>query len=1155
MKNDMSAVDLHKLAPFPEKYLTYNKQLLANVSKIRQIVGDARRKGLDPVMQVECETAFDLAERVQLLLGLPVAERLRELIATLRTEQAALKLAEEVALGKFGFFDKERAMDAGVRAGLAVVTEGVTVAPLQGISSVKVKSNDDGTRYVALYFAGPIRSAGGTEAAFTLVIADHIRRSLGLERYRAGAWGEPEVGRFIEELRVYERDVGNFQYKVSDEDLQYTILHLPVEVDGVETDPVEVVVHRGLRRIGTDRVRGGALRVLNDGVIGRSRKLLKLVEDLGISGWEWLAELTSGRQQSAEETRVEASHFEEVISGRPVLSFPERIGGFRLRYGRSFNTGLSTVGVHPALGAILDYPVVVGTQVKMDVPGKAGTIAFVDTIEPPIVMLRDGSVVRISDEAHASRVRDGVETILYLGDILVSYGDFLENNVKLVPSGYVEEWWVQELREQVDQRYGSVLECAKSIGLKAGRLKEIFQDYLHNFPSIGEAFLLSEKLGVPLHPRHLFFWDVSSSSEVLVLRHNLSVRSGDPDSTVLTCPNRADLKTTLEKIGIPHRIVDDSIVLDGDAAYCVLRTLNLASEKPLVTTWASLNDLLSELSGAKIMKKSSVFVGLRVGRPEKAMIRRMKPPVHLLFPVGMKGGTSRDLVRAAEQDDLEVQLISLICSQCGSHSTSARCRVCGGETKIVKRCPVCSRIVEGEVCPQDKVAALPYSTVSYPLKDSLGKAVEKVGYKAHAPLKGVQGLTNLTRIPEPIEKGILRQKHDLSVYKDGTVRFDVTNAPLTHFRASQIGTSLDKLRELGYHNDVNGDELERDDQLLELFIQDVILPMEAGQHLLKVSQYVDDLLVKLYGLDPYYRISSSEDLIGHLIVGLAPHTSAGTVGRVIGFTNSQVCFAHPLWHSSKRRDCDGDGDAIILLMDVLLNFSKEYLPSQIGGLMDAPLLLQPIVLPAEVQRQGHNLDVSSLYPLDFYKASLKGEFPQAVKGIDIVRNRLKNPSEFFGYGFTHDTGSIAGKRSRSSYTTLRSLSEKLERQIELARKIRAVDPDEVVKSVLRTHILPDIIGNIKAYSSQSFRCKACGAIHRRFPLKGVCLTCGGALQATVTRRSVEKYLALGLKLAQRFDVGDYLRQRLEIAAEELGMLFTTKREEPAQAQITEFIES
>ena len=114
---------------------------------------------------------------------------------------------------------------------------------------------------------------------------------------------DDEVGRFVEELRIYERDVGNFQYKVSDQDVQKAISSLPVEIDGVWTDNYEVVVHRDMKRISSNRVRGGALRVLNDGIIGKSKKLLKLLGDLNIDGWEWLSQLSGGKQQGTDETK------------------------------------------------------------------------------------------------------------------------------------------------------------------------------------------------------------------------------------------------------------------------------------------------------------------------------------------------------------------------------------------------------------------------------------------------------------------------------------------------------------------------------------------------------------------------------------------------------------------------------------------------------------------------------------------------------------------------------------------------------------------------------------------------------------------------------------------------------------------------------------
>ena len=154
-----------------------------------------------------------------------------------------------------------------------------------------------------------------------------------------------------------------------------------------------------------------------------------------------------------------------------------------------------------------------------------------------------------------------------------------------------------------------------------------------------------------------------------------------------------------------------------------------------------------------------------------------------------------------------------------------------------------------------------------------------------------------------------------------------------------------------------------------------------------------------------------------------------------------------------------------------------------------------------------------------------------------MKDRLGTPGQYCGFGFTHDTNIITVKHIRSSYSTLVTLTEKLDRQIEIAEKINAVNPNDVVKSVLRTHLLPDIIGNTKAYTSQRFRCKDCSAKYRRMPIKGVCLQCGGHLQPSVTRGSVEKYLQLGLRLSAKYNVGEYLRSRFVLASEELATLF------------------
>jgi len=1134
----MSQVDKLLKGALSDRQRRYFLQLLSSLEKIREVAVRARAKGLDPTTSVESILAYDLADRVELLLGLKVGERLRSLLESgVSTDLAALILAEEVALGKFGFFEKEEALDWGVRVGLAVVTEGVTVAPLQGISSVKIKKNEDGSSYAAIYFAGPIRSAGGTEAAFTVVLADRLRTKLGLDRYRCNAWGEDEVGRFIEELRIYEREVGNFQFKVSDEDIRLAITNLPVEINGVETDPVEVVVHRGMRRIETDRVRGGALRVLNDGIIGRGRKLIKLVETLSIPGWEWLSKLKGGVERDVEESRIEASHFHEVIAGRPVLSFPNRIGGFRLRYGRSYNTGLSVVGIHPSVAVLLDYAVVVGTQVKLDVPGKAATITFVDHIDPPLVRLVDGSVVRVESVELAHRVRESLQTVLYLGDILISFGDFLENNARLLPSGYVEEWWAQDLKKRIEDVYRSVAECSKVVGLDERLLYDLIERPVETRISCQTAFALSEALHIPLHPRYTYFWDLLQLKDVLRLRSALKV----VDDVCLVDFEDKDVKQILEVLGVPHRRSEKGWLIEGDDAEALKRTLRLG-EKLEITGWEDTLSFLSKCAGVEIRRKSSAFVGVRVGRPEKAVIRKMKPPVHVLFPVGEQGGPTRDLVEAASKGNLFVDLINAVCETCGASSTSASCLNCGSPVTLIKSCPNCGRSFKGEVCPLCRLNGVPYKTTVYPIKEVLRRAEERLGVKASSPLKGVKSLMNFTKIPEAIEKGILRQKHNLYVYKDGTIRFDATNVALTHFKPNQIGVPVERLKALGYDVDIYGRPLVDGEQIVELFIQDVILPIDAAHHLLNVAKFVDELLTKFYGLEAVYNFKDKDDLIGCLIVGLAPHTSVGVLGRVIGFTNTQVCYAHPYWHSAKRRDCDGDSDSIMLLLDLLLNFSREFLPEQIGGLMDAPLLLQPIILPKELQRQAHNFDCAAEYPLAFYEATLRREMPQNVLDlIDVVKKRLDKKEQYEGFRFTHYTNHLEIGRARSAYSILKTVTEKVEKQIELASLIRAVDPAVVVSSVLKTHLLRDIQGNLSAYTTQKFRCRRCGESFRRIPLQGICPICGDALLATITQNSIEKYVGLAARLISRFDVEEYLKMRFDVLMRELEELFGARR--------------
>ena len=1109
----------------PDYYRRYYSELSRNTYTIYEKAALAKSTLVDSSGIIEPKIAFDLADRVAKMHEINIAEPLRELLKTNSKELSALILSKEIALGKYSPPNTtlEEKLDLAVRVGLAIVTEGVTIAPLQGINEVKIKKNRDGSEYLSVSIAGPMRSAGGTESAATMLFADHVRKAAGLAKFQANSFDD-ETGRFVEELRIYERDAGSFQFHISDEDVERVISNMPVEIDGVDTDPFEVVNHKGMARIKTDRVRGGALRVLNDGLIGRSKKLLKRIELYKLDGWEWLNDLKGAVQIGDDPEDAAAKRMREVITGRSVLSMPNKVGGFRLRYGRACNTGFASVGIHPVIAEILDHTIAAGTQIKIDVPGKGATIAFVDSIETPTVRLTNGDVVRIRDVQHGISIKNRIERILHLGDILISFGDFLENNAQLVPSGYVEEFWIEELKEKLT---------------KYEPESSSMRQFLTRAPSLDEALELSLNLQIPLHPKYLYFWDHLSPEELSKILEPTKITEDSVHFSIQTKP-------ILEKLGVQHKMEDNTPVLQNEEAKVFYNLL--FRQKPQITD-STVPTIISKSSGIPIRDKFSTSIGVRIGRPEKAAPRQMKPPTHVLFPIGDKGGPTRDLLKAGKQENVYTTIVNRTCSRCEEPSIGIRCQKCGNKTKITFRCATCRKVIDSDYCQKCKRQAYSYSHRSFPLKTKLLEAQEKMELRAQEPFKGVKELINQDKISEPLEKGLARQNLGLTMFKDGTVRFDATNGPLTHFRPSWIGTSIDALKKLGYTTDMDGKPLTDPGQTIELKMQDVIIPHDAGKYLVSVCRYVDLLLEKFYGKQAFYNVRSVNELVGHLVIGLAPHTSVGIVGRIIGYTETHVCFGTPNWHSAKRRDADGDADSIMLLMDSLLNFSRQFLSDRIGGLMDAPLLVQPIVLPHESQPQAHNLEVTKALPLDFFKSTLKQKKASDITSVEIIKSRLETERQFTGYYFTHNTNSLTTSKSRSAYSTLGSMLDKFDMQIRNADLINAVNTSEIVSNVISTHLVPDIMGNLRSYARQNFRCTGCGKSYRRIPLTQACV-CGHKLIPTITRASVEKYLKLAKRLAEKYQISEYQKNRIHALSDEIDLVFGKSQGD--QSLLTDF---
>jgi DNA polymerase II large subunit len=336
----------------------------------------------------------------------------------------------------------------------------------------------------------------------------------------------------------------------------------------------------------------------------------------------------------------------------------------------------------------------------------------------------------------------------------------------------------------------------------------------------------------------------------------------------------------------------------------------------------------------------------------------------------------------------------------------------------------------------------------------------------------------------------------------------------------------------------------------------VILNKDGASYLLKVAKYVDELLVRYYKTEPFYKLSSQEDLIGQFAITLSPHTSAGVLCRIIGFTDAYVGFAHPYTICARRRNCDGDEDTTMLLLDALINFSRSYLPATVGGTMDAPLILTVNVNPGEVDDEVHEMEVVEKYGLDFYQRAERKEYPGEAK-IELVRNRIGTGKEFSEIWFTHLSGpdSVTYAPKRSMYTRLNTMSEKIEAQFKLTDMLECVDRSDSAKKLILSHFIPDLIGNMHSFSRQEFRCVACNAKYRRVPLVGKCTKCEGKLVLTISKSSIEKYLNVAISLSDRYSLEPYIRQRLALIKEEIENVFgfTGTLESTKQVNLTKFM--
>jgi len=1104
---------------YSQEMANYFSELNAKKDEIYELATKARAMGFDPEDYVDVPQAEDLASRCEELLkdynvkGVAEVIRQKTLEAGNR-EVACLLTAKEVAT--WPAESLEQALDRATRVGLAVLTEGILVAPLEGIAETRIRKNEDGTDYVDLLFAGPIRAAGGTAQAMSVLIADVVRTELGIGRYIAT---DAEIARFDEEIPLYKQ-CQHLQYSPTSQEIDLIVRNCPICVDGEGTEQIEISGFRDLPRIDTNRVRGGAVLVIAEGMCQKAAKLKKHVDKLQIPGWEFIGQYLDAHKMKEPEKKADDKPVEkkvqpldkylrDIVAGRPIFGHPCRVGGFRLRYGRARTSGLASLAYSTASMYIMDDFMAIGTQLKIERPGKACVVTPCDILEGPTVLLRNGDVVYCQTKEDVLAVRDRVTEILDNGEILVPFGEFCENNHTLVPCGYPIEWHKQVL---------------KSKG-------ELPADWID--PTYERSKEMSAQLGVPLHPKFNIFWsDVPLDSIRLLRAHVLATGSFDGKNLVVDLEDES--KKVLQNLCVPHRVKDKKVTIDERYSEPMLDCMGIKHDSNVLSPGPELEgentlQAISKAAGYEVRARAMTRVGTRMGRPEKAKERELSPKLHCVFPVGKDAETGKEVkATILKHPKYEEVVANRLCRNCNIYTFRNWCRNCGGHTVYVPK--------------KNEMGADGPAPMKIDLAEEFDLACKYLGIANPSEVKCHDTLISRTKTVETLEKGILRSKNGISVFKDGTVRFDMTDIPLTHFKPREIGLSIEKAHELGYTKDWNGDPLVDPEQICELKVQDVVPAKDCGDYLAKVATYLDDELELLYHLPRYYNVQNRTDLIGNIVFGLAPHTSGCILCRIIGYADVRGCYGHPFFHAAKRRNCDGDEDCLMLGLDALLNFSRSFLPDRRGGLMDAPLVLTTRLDPNEIDKEAHNVDCLREYPLELYEAAMAMKEPKEIeKKMDLIAGRIGTEKQYEGMGFTHDTNDISLGPKYSAYTTLESMMDKMNAQLELGRKIRAVDEKDVAVRVLSKHFMPDMIGNLRSFSTQSVRCTKCGEKYRRMTLSGTCYKCKNPLNLTVHEASVKKYLEISKTIGEKYGLDAYTRERIDILEMNMNSVFNNDK--------------
>ncbi|MFX0015638.1 MAG: hypothetical protein ACFFB2_11345 [Promethearchaeota archaeon] len=1078
-----------------KEFQEYIKNLKKDLETQVQLATQARGCKLDPQTSIESKLTFNSRAKIASILKIPKLEDYlpRNLSHHENPLLLAADIAKQIVNGRFVKKSRENLILLALHSSLVIISQGLISVPQESIPKITIGSKSN---HLTIYFSNTIRYATGETIGLIMLIADYIRQVLHLNRFNPS----PDlINRYVEEIEIYTAMNEHF-LNLRIDLLKFLVQNIGIEISGEAFERIEVRRYRNLPNL-TNKLRMG-MCVAFEKVIESINSIASIRFKSGIPEWDWL----KGPFEAIKREKHEFG-LREVRGTQPLLSKSRKPGGFRLRYGFSRNTSQGAAGIHPVT-MYLSEMLSPGTSIAIDFMDRPITVFPVSTLTGPLVELKDGSSERIESIKRIREIEDKIAQIWEMGDILLSPDDIpATETIEL--SAWTEEWWSQEIKLSIASTNLSIETLATSLNISFKKLERLLREPTHYHPSPETAIKLSNITKVPIHPYYSFNWNEIAISDLIRLIQMLNSSSNN------FLPNDSDLKYILRQLGVPFTIIEDQIQSERFQPF-ILTLRGKEEELSQILSESSIQieteKIVTRLTKISVRSSCQRRIGLKIIRVEKDEPRHINPPAHILFPIGSHGGTQRNLLKAKNVGTVNIQLSERFCTTCKESTYVSYCQNCQQRTIQNFVCKM-GHVSETQKCEDCGQYAFSAKIKSIDISGLLDSGFQKTGFLDLKIIKGVSVLNSKNRIPEHIIKGILRAKHKIFVYKDGTSRFDQTNAHITHFTPKEIHSSVKDLIRLGYTHDVFGDDLISEDQLIEINPYDVIVSKKAGIFLVDLSKFLDDELTFLYQLAPYYRINSLNNITGSLIIGLSPFSMVAVIGRIIGYTDNNVTYAHPLWHILKGRNCNGDIDSITLLLDALLNFSTELIPALRGGGMDIPSIIN-------LSDQWEETSAYSSYDsvsmnLSFYQMLINN--PLKEKLLSYKMSCLTPSLPIF-----HTIDNISSYSFENLFRESKIVS-KIETELRVLSRIRGVKAGEFVDNILENDFLPKITTSLTRFFLQPARCNTCNTTFRRVPLSKCPVCHHQTIGLTLSEGWVLRYLQIINQLKDRFnsDISDY----------------------------------